>query len=87
MLTSKLLLRVQRIALDPHLSWAHDPLLWVEAFVTLNLAILAADIYLAHSVNHFQKAAEYIPLYFSIAAPLVLATVIALRWMGRFEAP
>jgi hypothetical protein len=38
-------------------------------------------------VNHFQKAAEYIPLYFSIGSPVVLATVIALRWMGRFEAP
>ncbi|MGD0800636.1 MAG: hypothetical protein ABR906_04900 [Terracidiphilus sp.] len=55
--------------------------------MTANLAILAADIYLAHSVNHFQKAAEYIPLYFSIGSPIVLATVIALRWMGRFEAP
>ena len=87
MLTSKLLLRVQRIALDPRLRWAHDPPLWVEVFVTLNLAILAADIFLAHSVNHFQKAAEYIPFYFSIAAPVILATVIALRWMGRFEAP
>ena len=37
--------------------------------MTANLAILAADIYIAHSVNHFQKAAEYIPLYFSIGAP------------------
>ena len=24
--------------------------------MTANLAILAADIYIAHSVNHFQKA-------------------------------
>jgi hypothetical protein len=87
MLTSRLLLRVQRIALDQRLSWVHDLSLWIELFVTLNLAILAADIYLAHSVNHFQKAAEYIPLYFSIASPVILATVIALRWMGRIEAP
>lgn len=56
-------------------------------FVTANLAILAADIYIAHSVNHFQKAAEYIPLYFSIGAPAVLAVMIALRWIGHFEAP
>ena len=50
--------------------------------MTANLAILAADIYIAHSVNHFQKAAEYIPLYFSIGAPVVLALMIglALDW-------
>jgi len=78
---SKLLSRVQKIVIDPRLHWAHDPQLWVELFVTVNLAILAADIYLAHSVNHFQKAAEYIPLYFSIGAPEVLGIVIALRWI------
>jgi hypothetical protein len=55
--------------------------------VTTNLAILAADIYIAHSVNHFQKAAEYIPLYFSLVAPVVLVVVIGLRWVWRFEAP
>lgn len=81
------LLRLRRIVNDPRLSWAHDPQLWVELFVTTNLAILAADIYIAHSVNHFQKAAEYIPLYFSIVAPAVLAVMIALRWIGHFEAP
>ena len=52
---SKLLSRVQKIVIDPRLHWAHDPQLWVELFVTVNLAILAADIYLAHSVNHFQR--------------------------------
>ena len=82
-----MLLRVQRIILAPRLRWAHDSQLWVELFVTVNLAILAADIYLAHSVNQFQKAAEYIPLYFSIGAPLVLACLIALRWIWRPEAP
>jgi hypothetical protein len=59
----------------------------VELFVTANLAILAVDIYIAHSVNHFQKAAEYIPLYFSIGAPLVLGCVIALRWVRNLQAP
>jgi hypothetical protein len=87
MLTSKLLLRLQSIVADTRLRWAHDPQLWVELFVTANLAILAADIYIAHSVNHFQKAAEYIPLYFSIATPAVLAVIIALRWVAHFEAP
>ncbi len=82
---SKLLSRVQAIITDPRLRWAHDPQLWVELFVTANLAILAADIYLAHSVNHFQKAAEYIPLYFSIGAPMVLGILIALRWIWGLQ--
>ena len=84
---SRLLSPIQRIIADPRLRWAHDPQLWVELFVTVNLAILAADIFIAHSVNHFQKAAEYIPLYFSIGAPVILACVIAFRWMWGFEAP
>ena len=85
--TSKILFRLQSIVADRRMRWAHDPQLWIELFVTTNLAILAADIYIAHSVNHFQKAAEYIPLYFSIGAPVVLAVTIALRWMAHIEAP
>jgi len=85
--TSKRLLRLQSIIADSRVRWARDTQLWVELFVTTNLAILAADIYIAHSVNHFQKAAEYIPLYFSLVAPVVLAVVIGLRWVWRFEAP
>jgi hypothetical protein len=84
---NRLLRRVQNIVAYRRFGWAHDPQLWVELFSTTNLAILAGDIYIAHSVNHFEKAAEYIPLYFSMAAPVFLATVIALRWMGNFEAP
>jgi hypothetical protein len=85
--TSRLLSRLQRIVVNPRLRWAHDPQLWLELFVTANLAILAADIYIAHSVNHFRKAAEYIPLYFSIGAAVVLACMIALRWLWRLQAP
>jgi hypothetical protein len=84
---SKLLSRIQKIIADPRLRWVHDPQLWIEMFVTVNLAILAADIYIAHSVNHFQKAAEYIPLYFSIGAPLVLGILIVLRWAWHLHAP
>jgi hypothetical protein len=87
MRTSRSLLRLQGFVSDERLRWAHDPQLWVELFVTANLGILAADIYIAHSVNHFQKAAEYIPLYFSIGAPTIQATMIGLRWIGRFESP
>lgn len=84
--TNSLLARVRKIITGPRLRWAHDPQLWLELFVTANLAILAADIYIAHSVNHFRNAAEYIPLYFSIGAAVVMACAIALRWLWHFEA-
>lgn len=53
-------------------SWYRDHRLWVEAFVLVNLAGLSLDIYMAHSVNQFAEPAEYVPLYFSLAAPVVL---------------
>ena len=87
MLTSRFLSGAQRIVSNRRLSWAHDIQLWVEAFATINLAILAADIYIAHSVNQFQKSAEYIPFYFSLASPVLLTVGIALRWNWRLEAP
>lgn len=52
--------------------WWHDHRLWVELFVLVNVSFLALDIYLAHSVNRFREPAEYVPLYFSLAAPAVL---------------
>lgn len=79
--------RARTFVTHPRLGWARDPQLWVEVFVTLNLLILAADIYIAHSVNNFRKAAEYIPLYFSMIAPAALAIVIGLRWILRLHAP
>jgi hypothetical protein len=84
--TSSFLPGVRRVVADPRIRWMHDPQLWVEMFVTMNLAILAGDIYIAHSVNHFQKWPEYIPLYFSLCAPVVLGLVIVLRWIWDFEA-
>jgi hypothetical protein len=81
------LARARAFVTSPRMHWARDPQLWVELFVTVNLMVLAADIYIAHSVNQFRKAAEYIPLYFSIAAPVALAIVIALRWIWRIHAP
>ena len=53
-------------------SWWKRPDLWVEVFVILNLGFLTFDIYLAHSENQFRSRAEYIPLFFSAVAPLVL---------------
>jgi hypothetical protein len=62
-----------------------DPCLWLEVFVLVNLAFLALDISLAHAVNQFRHPAEYIPLYFSLAAPFVLLVALFadLRWGGR----
>ncbi|MFZ0286844.1 MAG: hypothetical protein WAL32_16575 [Terriglobales bacterium] len=60
--------------------WWARPQIWVEAFVTLNVAFLSFDIYLAHSVNQFRNRAEYIPLFFSITAPLVLVVALAVRY-------
>src|SRR3954451_24080823 len=58
--------------------WYLRPRLWLEAFVLVNLAFLALDIYLAHSVNEFRHPAEYVPLYFSLAAPPVLLAALVL---------
>ena len=65
-------------------SWL-EPRFLLEAFVISNLGFLAFDIYLAHSMNDFRRPAEYIPLYFSIAAPLLLVIGLVaeraqLRW-------
>jgi hypothetical protein len=63
--------------------WYRDQRLWLEAFVLVNLAFLSLDIYLAHSVNQFRRPAEYVPLYFSLAAPLVLlAGLLAGEWLA-----
>jgi hypothetical protein len=78
--------RARVFVTHPRMRWARDPQLWVELFVTSNLLVLAGDIYIAHSVNQFRKAAEYIPQYFSIAAPIALAVVIALRWIWKQQA-
>jgi hypothetical protein len=60
-----------------------QPWFLVESFVLVNLGFLTLDIYLAHSVNGFRRQAEYVPLYFSATAPLVLlfAMVLRRRWI------
>ncbi len=61
--------------------WFLAPWLWVEVFVLVNVAVLTVDIYLAHSVNDFRRWEESIPLYFSMAAPVVL--LLSLLLLGR----
>lgn len=63
--------------------WYLEPRLWLEAFVLVNLAFLALDIYLAHSANRFAHWAEYLPFYFSLYAPgALLIGLIAGEWFG-----
>jgi hypothetical protein len=67
--------------------WYQDHRLWLEGFVLVNLAFLALDIYLAHSVNAFRHDAEYVPLYFSLAAPVVLLLAFPGLLTRQWERP
>jgi|SRR5580765_3752274 len=62
--------------------WYLNPSLLLEAFVIVNIGFLSLDIYLAHSINHFHHEAEYIPLWFSLAAPpiLLVSLLVGERW-------
>jgi hypothetical protein len=60
-------------------AWWAEPWFLVEAFALVNLGFMTIDIFMAHSVNDFRRSAEYIPLYFSVVAPLVLVVGLALR--------
>ncbi len=51
----------------------------VELFALGNLAFLALDVYIAHSTNSFALSAEWIPVLFSLAAPVVLLLAIGLQ--------
>jgi hypothetical protein len=58
--------------------WWADPVAYVELFAIANIAFLAVDIGLAHAVNGFANPAEWVPVGFSVVAPVVLATVMAM---------
>ena len=49
----------------------------VEVFAALNLAFLALDIWVAHSVNEFAHWAEWIPFYFTLAGAAALLVNLA----------
>jgi hypothetical protein len=63
--------------------WWNQPQLWIEVFAILNIGFLTFDIFLAHSVNQFRSRAEYIPLYFSAGAPLILMLALFQRFRHR----
>jgi hypothetical protein len=62
--------------------WYLRPRAWLEAFALVNLGFLAPDIYLAHSTNLFRSPVEYLPFYFSLAAPAVLLLASVAAWRG-----
>jgi hypothetical protein len=80
------MLRIANLQRSRWVAWILDVELLLELFVASNLAVLAGDIVLAHSENQFRRAAEYIPLYFSAIAPLLLLGVILARWRWGFRA-
>lgn len=51
----------------------------VEVFIIGNLGFLALDVWVAHSVNRFDREPEWIPFYFSLAAPVFLLAA-AMLW-------
>jgi hypothetical protein len=59
--------------------WWTRPQVWIELFVIANIGFLTFDIYLAHSVNQFRRAPEYLPLYFSATVPAVLIAGLYFR--------
>jgi hypothetical protein len=57
--------------------WWLRPLAWAELFALSNLAFLAVDIALAHSVNAFEHPAEWIPVIFSAGVtPLLMCAML-----------
>ncbi len=48
------------------------PSRWIRWFAIANLAFLAVDIAIAHEANHFRERAEWVPIAFSLLAPVFL---------------
>ena len=63
--------------------WWKQPQVWIEIFAILNIGFLTFDIFLAHSVNQFRSRAEYIPLFFSAGAPVILILAFLQRTRHR----
>src|SRR5262249_43049378 len=59
--------------------WSTDHQLWIELFVIVNFAGLVVDIFLAPSTNQFRVRSEYIPLFFSGGAAVIVAIAVVRR--------
>jgi hypothetical protein len=77
---------IAKVLRSRYVRWLLDGEVLLELFVASNLAVLAGDIVLAHSVNQFRRPEEYIPLYFSAGAPVLLLAVDLARWRWGFHA-
>lgn len=55
-------------------SWLAGGEVHFDPFVTVNLAFMVLDIFLAHPSNQFRDQAEFIPLWFSVFGPPVPVT-------------
>ncbi len=70
------------------IKWFHNHALTLEIFVTANIAFLALDVFIAHSVNNFAHWGEWVPFLFSIPASLSLLLTLFTgaerikRWVG-----
>jgi hypothetical protein len=62
---------------------ANDLLL--EFFVVFNFLCLTGDIVLAHSENHFRVRVEYLPLWFSLAAVVLLLASLFARLRRNWQ--
>jgi hypothetical protein len=68
-----------KAASEPRLNSLDANDLWLEVFVVFNFLCLTGDIVLAHSENHFRVRVEYLPLWFSLAAAVLLLAAVFAR--------
>ena len=65
--------------------WFHNRAMLVEVFIIANLAFLALDVFIAHSVNAFAHWGEWIPFWFSLVAAVLLLLIFG-RSLTKREA-
>jgi len=61
-------------------TWSRWRRLVVDLFVLANIAFLARDVDIAHSVNSVAEPVEWVPFVFSVVASPVLALAIVAEW-------
>ena len=70
------------------IKWFYNHALTLEIFVTANIAFLALDVFIAHSVNNFAHWGEWVPFLSAIVASLSLLFALFTgegrinRWVG-----
>ncbi len=63
-------------------SFWHNKHRLVSLFILANFAFLVLDIWIAHYINQFAHAAEWLPFYFSIFASLSLSVTLFSKKLG-----